>query len=109
MLRTIDDLIPAGIDPKEWPDIHVLAATLFGESRGEKLEVKLAVGCVIRNRSQNDVRWDGVDWKSTCLKDWQFSCWNKNDPNRIKLLRPLDYEPAYVWLDCLAAARIVME
>lgn len=109
-MKTLQDLIVDPVKPIEaWPDVHVLACTIFGESRGEKLECKLAVGCVIRNRVHSPVSWWGTDWRSVCLKPWQFSCWNEGDPNRVKLWRPLEFEPAYVWLDCLSAARVVME
>lgn len=108
--KRLEDLKPdPQLPPEKWPELLVVAATIFGEARGESLEAKLGVGLVIRNRVNNPAKWDGTDWKGVCLKPWQFSCWNANDPNRKKLAWPLEHEPAYVWLECLAAARMVME
>ena len=76
-------------------DIEIMAKTIYGEARGEykkygekSLE---AVGHVIMNRANN--------YKSSieaiCLQPWQFSCWNKKDPNR-QILENLDLEnPIY--------------
>ena len=52
----------------------VLALTLWGESRGESLEGRIAVACVIRNRA-NAKSWYGDGIVGVCLKRWQFSCW----------------------------------
>ncbi len=61
-------------------DVETLAVTLYGESRGESLSGRAAVGCVIRNRAQ-DGRWP-VTIKAVCLQPKQFSCWNNSrDPN----------------------------
>jgi len=111
MFRAWDDYDPATYpeDPAEWPDILVVAGTIFGEARGESLQVKLAVGLVIRNRVQSPVTWWGNSWKKVCLKKWQFSCWLKQDPNREKILEPMSYEAAAVWFDCLLIARLVMD
>ena len=60
---------------------RIVAMTILGEARGEGEVGMYAVACIIAQRS--------IAWKQTpmqvCLKDWQFSCWNKNDPNRKKL------------------------
>lgn len=75
-------------------DAEVLAAlserdtlqlTMLGEARGEEIEGRIAVGCVIRNRMRDPKRWPDVI-KDCCLEKWQFSCWNRNDPNYPKLL-----------------------
>ena len=55
-------------------DADVLALTLWGESRGESLEGRIAVACVIRNRV-NEQSWYGDLISGVCLKRWQFSCW----------------------------------
>ncbi|WP_122432135.1 cell wall hydrolase [Pseudomonas viridiflava] len=68
-------------------DRDVLARTLWGEARGEGLPGQIAVAWSIRNRVEMDLHNDGKpDWwgegyAGVCLKPWQFSCWNKNDPN----------------------------
>jgi spore germination cell wall hydrolase CwlJ-like protein len=68
-------------------DRDVLARTLWGEARGEGLAGQIAVAWSIRNRVEMDLHNDGKpDWwgegyAGVCQKAWQFSCWNKNDPN----------------------------
>lgn len=103
------DLIPKPeIPPKDWTDLMVVSATVFGEARGEKLEGKIAVSCVIRNRVHNPGWW-GNSWSTVCLKPFQFSSWNSKDANRDKLSDPLKSESAETWLDCLSASRLVIE
>lgn len=68
-------------------DIDVLARTLWGEARGEGHQGMVAVAWTIRNRVEMDLHNDGKpDWwgegyVGVCKAPWQFSCWNKNDPN----------------------------
>lgn len=65
-------------------DVETLARTLWGEARGEGTAGMEAVASVILNRSR-DKRWpDSI--KDVCTQRYQFSAWNKNDPNRDKLL-----------------------
>jgi N-acetylmuramoyl-L-alanine amidase len=67
-------------------DIDVLARTIYGEARGEPYEGKWGVGRVIVNRAKSK-KWFGADYiAETAQLAWQFSCWNRNDPNRQKLL-----------------------
>lgn len=61
-------------------DLDVLARTLWGEARGEGAAGMVAVGWTIRNRAARPGWW-GRDIVSVCQAPWQFSCWNKNDPN----------------------------
>ncbi|MGH8345720.1 MAG: cell wall hydrolase [Pseudomonas sp.] len=64
-------------------DRDILARTLWGEARGESLAGQIAVGWTIRNRV-NDGKaksWWGEGYTGVCQKPYQFSCWNKNDPN----------------------------
>lgn len=73
-------------------DVDTLARTLWGEARGEGLHGMEAVACVIANRVRLDLGgddkpdWWGEGWTGVCQKPWQFSCWNANDPNRVKLM-----------------------
>lgn len=73
----------------------ILARTLYGEARGEAERGMTAVACVIMNRvhlsEQSMVNahgplWWGRDVASVCLKPYQFSCWNRDDPNRRKII-----------------------
>lgn len=64
-------------------DRDILARTLWGEARGESLTGQIAVAWTIRNRV-NDGKlksWWGEGYAGVCQAPYQFSCWNKNDPN----------------------------
>jgi spore germination cell wall hydrolase CwlJ-like protein len=64
-------------------DRDILARTLWGEARGEDFIGQIAVAWTIRNRvfDGKTKSWWGEGYAGVCLKPWQFSCWNKNDPN----------------------------
>ena len=76
-------------------DIDTLARTIYGEARGEDRQSKIAVACVILNRVQQRKQcgYRNIDGRkiptiaATCLKPWQFSCWNEKDPNRKVILK----------------------
>jgi spore germination cell wall hydrolase CwlJ-like protein len=64
-------------------DRDILARTLWGEARGEGVAGLIAVAWTIRNRV-NDGKaksWWGEGYTGVCQKPYQFSCWNKHDPN----------------------------
>ena len=67
-------------------EIDVLARTIYGEARSEPAPGMEAVACVVLNRVKIAHKMGGYWWGSTiiqvCQKPYQFSCWNKNDPNR---------------------------
>ena len=67
----------------------VVAMTILGEARGEGKAGMYAVATVINQRAINRNKTP----KAVCLKAWQFSCWNKNDPNRKKLPTLLNTHP----------------
>ena len=62
-------------------ETKVVAITILAEARGEGEAGMYAVGACIAQRA--------FERKQTptevCLKQWQFSCWNPNDPNKAKL------------------------
>ena len=64
-------------------DRDTLARTLWGEARGESLSGQIAVAWTIRNRvNDGKVRsWWGEGYAGVCRAPYQFSCWNRNDPN----------------------------
>ena len=71
-------------------DVDILARTIYGEARGELVAGKVAVACVILNRvrrarARSGRYWWGATVRDVCLRAWQFSCWNVNDPNRAKI------------------------
>lgn len=87
-------------------DVDILASTLWGEARGEPQEGKVAVANVVLNRHKKPGWWsrqkgDGVPddtIAAVCLDPYQFSCWNKKDPNypKIQKLKPEDAEECWV-------------
>jgi N-acetylmuramoyl-L-alanine amidase len=70
-------------------EIDVMARTLWGEARSEGQQGIEAVASVILNRTEIARRKGGFWWGNTiiqvCQKPYQFSCWNKGDPNFKKL------------------------
>lgn len=87
-------VVPSGPAPGQAPaaggaavsseDADVVAMTLWGEARGEGEQGMRAVACVIGNRTQR--KWQGkIGYAAVCRARWQFSCWNENDPNRVRL------------------------
>ena len=64
-------------------DRDVLARTIWGEARGESSAGKVAVAWTIRNRvfDGKEKSWWGEGYAGVCQAPWQFSCWNKTDPN----------------------------
>jgi len=72
---------------KQSGSINVLAATLYGEARGEPIEGLIACGCVVRNRVLAK-QWDD-NYVDVCLQPKQFSCWNDGDPNRAMCIKAL--------------------
>jgi N-acetylmuramoyl-L-alanine amidase len=80
----------ATTDITQMSDIDILARTIYGEARGEKIGGMEAVASVVINRvkraeKKNGRYWWGNSVRDVCLKKWQFSCWNVNDPNRKKI------------------------
>ena len=90
------------LDPNE---VDILARTIWGEARGEKLSGMEAVASCIMNRviksQARGGHWWGNDVVEVCKKPYQFSCWNKDDPNLPKLLQVSDEDKAFA-----AATRI---
>lgn len=66
-------------------DFEILAKTVYGEARGEKWQGQIAVACCILNRFKSNKWYSAKTIAGVCQKPWQFSCWNKNDPNAQKI------------------------
>ena len=81
-------------------EVDVLARTLWGEARGEGAEGMKAVACVVLNRVKVAKRrgsfWWGNDLIQVCQKPYQFSCWNRSDPNFQKLQNVNDSNTDFV-------------
>lgn len=77
-------------------DLDTMALTVYGEARGEREIGQIAVAWVIKNRWLNPRWWsrqrgDGIEDDSiaaVCRDPWQFSCWNRHDPNYKRLTDP---------------------
>ncbi|MBM9401533.1 cell wall hydrolase [Gluconacetobacter azotocaptans] len=61
-----------------------------------------AVLNVIGNRAAQPGWW-GASIGSCCLKPWQFSCWNRTDPNRAQLLAVTSTDPQFRIAQALAS------
>ena len=96
-------------------DLETLSLTLWGEARGEPILGKLAIACVIRNRS---VKRD-LTIKEVCLQPNQFSCFSpKGGERNYALVKEraedvLAHDPialtAASWLECQWIALGVMQ
>jgi len=94
-------------------DRDILARTLWGEARGESLAGQIAVAWTIRNRV-NDGKaksWWGEGYAGVCQKPYQFSCWNKSDPNYAYLsgAKPIpfrEFAQAQIAADQVIAGRV---
>lgn len=77
---------------QKFSDLDIIARTLYGEARGEVANVGIigleAVASVIWNRWKSSPTYFGNTPRDVCLKPYQFSCWNKSDPNLKVLLEP---------------------
>lgn len=87
------------------PEQLVVARVLYGEGRGEPVPVREAVAGVIRNRVDRPGWW-GRSWKEVCLKQKQFSCLNRRDPN-VDIIMSASISDV-VFLECLGIAYGVM-
>lgn len=92
--------LPNSKDIYELSEPAIVSCTLWGEARGEVYRAILGVASVIYTRYSRPT-WAGNSPKSVCLKEFQFSCWNENDPNRKKLLSPLSHDSMETWKKCV--------
>lgn len=86
--------------------VQVMAATLWGEARGDGRIGMLAVANCILNRAAHP-RWWGHDVISVCLDAWQFSCWNARDPNLPKMESVTEADPDFGI--AVGIAKVVMQ
>ena len=87
------------MNPADMYSFVLLALCIWREARGEDVPTKLAVAWSIRNRVQLP-RWWGHNWTGVILMHEQYSSFNPNDPNAVKL--PFQTDPS--WADSLTAA-----
>ena len=65
--------------------VRLLACTIFAEARSEGARGMRAVAHVIQNRVGPRF---GETMAEVIMKPWQFSAWNRGDPNRAIALNP---------------------
>ena len=82
-------------------DLEIMAKTVYGEARGEAHEGRVAVAQTILNRLLADT-WYGDTLAEVCLKPFQFSCWNEDDPNLVKLT-DLSLARSSIFAECMIA------
>jgi cell wall hydrolase len=82
---------------------RAMAATLWGEARGEPREGKVAVAWVIRNRAAQPGWW-GTSIAGVCTAKAQFTCWWDAQSERVRTVDESDARFA----DCLDIARSVI-
>lgn len=90
------------MDPIRLLRLFTLALACWREARGESTLGKLLVAQTIENRVR-DPRWPDT-YIGVITQPWQFSAFNKDDPNA--LLFPTELDPA--WPDCVAVAECVL-
>lgn len=88
-------------------DEILMARMLFGEGRNCSDEERIAIGYTAVNRANDGKRWNGETIRDAILKDKQYSCFNKGDANRAKLMDPMKYEPE-AFEKCLESAHEVI-
>lgn len=74
--------------------IDIIARTIWGEARNQGEKGMQAVANVIGNRKKNPGWW-GRDFIGICLKPWQFSCWNHDDPNLLVIKKITINDPGF--------------
>ncbi len=98
--NNVEEHLPE-VDQTLWRqnELTLLTMCIYGESRSESYEGKLAIGYVVMNRLK-ERKWFGKTLREVILKPYQFSCFNQNDPNYRKLFKP----QVRYWKECFKAA-----
>lgn len=89
-------------DPVVLLRLFTLALCVWREARGESERGKRLVAQTIENRVA-DRRWPDT-YVGVITQPWQFSSFNRNDPNAV--LFPAETDPA--WASCVRAAEAVV-
>ena len=92
-----------GLEIEKQHPLIIFTMCIWGEARGCSFWEQVDVANVIRNR----VKKMKKPYPDVILQRKQFSCFNKNDPNREKLLTPLKYDSWKIWISCFCAAELI--
>jgi N-acetylmuramoyl-L-alanine amidase len=79
----------------------LLALVAWREARGESPEAQLGVMWSVKNRAARPSWW-GNSVVSVVLKPFQYSSFNPNDPNAVKL--PAEDDPVWNEIETMAVA-----
>ena len=88
-------------------DDILLARMIFGEARDCADQEKIAVAYTAINRIDDGKRQNGTTLKEVLLAPDQYSCFNRRDKNRTKLMDPDKYGKKE-FEHCLLLARVLM-
>lgn len=91
------------MDARTVQRLFILALAVWREARGESPLGQLLVAQTIENRV-TDPRWPDT-YQGVITQPWQFSAFNKNDPNA--LLFPSETDAA--WSTCVSVAQAVID
>lgn len=101
-------MIETVTDAKNMAKLYILALCVYREARGEPFYGKLLVANTIKERVR-DRRWPDT-FEGVIIQPWQFSAFNKNDPNNLVYpwtgASPNPNDKA--WLDSVEAAQKVL-
>lgn len=86
-------------------DLKYMALTVWGEARGEPYPGKVAVAWVLYNRAVHD----NMSLQAVATAKWQFSCWNKGDPNNSLITDPKFNTNIQSFRDSMAACIEVLD
>uniref|UniRef100_A0A6H1ZL01 Putative cell wall hydrolase n=1 Tax=viral metagenome TaxID=1070528 RepID=A0A6H1ZL01_9ZZZZ len=89
----------------DMPEEELFARLLWGEARGEGLEGMVAVANVVMNRFNAYKKRYGALLHNIILAEWQFSCFNENDPNYETILNG----PGEPISECRVIAKLAIE
>lgn len=81
-------------------DWDTAGRTVYGEGRGEPFEGQIAIAYSIKNRL-NAKSWYGNTIYGVCRKPWQYSCWNRDDPNFSTIQTVTTDNPSFLRALCI--------
>ena len=97
--------------PSVWQDTQRFyeALCLWREARGASRPAKAAILAVIRNRAEDKkARWPKTPLE-VILQPRQFSSFNSNDPNAMKLPDPKSKPDWAAWQECVMVVDTALE
>jgi N-acetylmuramoyl-L-alanine amidase len=92
------------MDANEMYEVVLLGLCIWRESRNQPKIAQEGVGWTVKNRASTPGWW-GKSIVSVILLPFQYSSFNRNDPNAVKL--PSEDDTA--WVQCLGVAQDVWQ